>query len=272
MQRREWILATLAAGTGIGGTGCASLTGAGAVPSAAARSALASGGRLRVGFLASPLYATRSAADGTWAGVAVDLGRELASRLDLPFEPVVYTGVPALLAGGRAGEWDVVLTGITAERATSLDFTAAYVEVEWGLLARSGSALADAASIDRAGVRVGVVERASADALLSRSLKQATLVRAASVAELVALLDSGRADVVAATKATLYAAARDRAGARVLPDLILVEPIGMAVPKGRDAAAARYLGAFVEQAKRDGLIARAIERAGLRGIRVAASA
>jgi polar amino acid transport system substrate-binding protein len=235
----------------------------------ATRSALAPSRRLRVGFLASPLYATRAAASGELSGVAVDLGRELASRLGVPFEPVVYAGVPALLAGGRAGEWDVVLTGITAERAAMLDFTAAYLEVEWGYLARAGSSLGDAGSIDRAGVRVGVVERASADGLLSTSLKQASLVRAASVADLYALLDSGRADVVAATKATLHAAARDRAGARVLDGRILVESIGMAVPKGRDAAAARYLTVFVEQAKRDGLVARAIERAGLRGVNVA---
>jgi polar amino acid transport system substrate-binding protein len=269
MQRRKWILAALAAGAGIGNTGCAGVARADDPPLVAARSALAPDGRLRVGFLASPLYATRAAGTGELSGVAVDLGRELASRLGVPFEPVVYAGVPALLAGGRTGEWDVVLTGITAERAATLDFTAAYLEVEWGYLARAGSSLGDAGSIDRVGVRVGVVERASADPLLSASLKHASLVRAASVAELYAVLDSGRADVVAATKATLFSAARERAGARVLEGRILVEPIGMAVPKGRDPAATRFLTAFVEKAKRDGLVARTIERAGLRGVGVA---
>jgi polar amino acid transport system substrate-binding protein len=269
MQRRSWILAALAAATGGAGTVRAGNVGADGAAPPAAHAALAPGGRLRVGFLASPLYATRVAASEEWAGLAVDLGRELAARLGVPFQPVVYTGVPALLAGGRAGEWDIVLTGITAERATFLDFTAAYIEVEWGFLARADSGLTDAGSIDRPGVRVGVVERASADALLSASLKQASLVRAASVPELFALLDSGRADVVAATKATLHAGARDREGARVLDGRIYVEPVGMAVLKGRDEAAARYLSAFVEHVKRDGLVALAIGRAGLRGVGVA---
>lgn len=275
MQRRTWIGAALAAAAGIGSTGCAGVADVDRAPSDAARAAravLAPGGRLRVGFLASPLYATRAADGGEWGGVAIDLGRELASRLGARFEPVAFAGVAPLLAGGRDGAWDVVLTGITAERAATLDFTAAYLEVEWGYLARAGSPLVDAGAIDRPGVRVGVVERASADALLSASLKQASLVRAASVAELYAVLDSGRADVIAATKATLHGAARDRAGARVLEGRLLVEPIGMALPKGRDAAGVRYLSAFVEQAKRAGLVARAIERAGLRGVGVAAPA
>lgn len=271
MQRRQWMrgAATLLGAAAALGAGCASPVEA---PASAVRQSLAPGGRLRVGFLASPLYATRPAAGGEWAGVAVDLGRELAARLGVPFEPVVSTTVPALLAGGGAGEWDVVLTGITAERAASLDFSAPYVEVEWGYLARADAAFADTRAVDRTGVRVGVVERASADALLSASLRQATLVRVPGVAALPALLDSGGADVVAATKATLHALATQRADRRVLDGRLLAEPIGMAVPKGRDAAAARYLAAFVERAKREGLVARAIERAGLHGVVVAAAA
>jgi polar amino acid transport system substrate-binding protein len=271
MQRREWMrgAAGLFGAAAVLGTGCASL---GEAPASAVRQSLAPSGRLRVGFLASPLYASRPAAGSEWAGVAVDLGRELAARLGVPFEPVVSTTVPALLAGGSTAQWDVVLTGSTAERAAALDFTAPYMEVEWGYLARADAALADAGSIDRAGVRVGVVERASADALLSTSLRQATLVRVPSVAGLPELLDSGRADVVAATKATLHASARQRSDWRLLGGRLFAEPIGMAVPKGRDAVAARTLAAFVERAKRDGLVARAIERAGLHGVIVSAAA
>lgn len=267
MQRRECLLAAVAGIFGsVGLYGCAGLDGASAE---AARSALAPTGRLRVAFLASPLYATRHATSGELAGVAVDLGRELAVRLGVPFEPVVHNGVAALLAGARSGDWDVVLTGITAERAATLDFSAPYLQVEWGYLVRAGVPVADASAVDRAGVRVGVVERTFADAALPARLAQATLMRTGSIAELQALLDDGRADVIVATKATLFAAARERPGARLLDDRVLVESVGMAVPKGRDAAASRYVAAFVDQAKAQGLVASAIERAGLRGVIVA---
>jgi polar amino acid transport system substrate-binding protein len=43
----------------------------------------------------------------------------------------------------------------------------------------------------------------------------------------------------------------------------------MAVPKGRTAAAARYIGQFVEEAKAQGMVKAWIDRAGLRGVAVA---
>ena len=95
------------------------------------------------------------------------------------------------------------------------------------------------------------------------------LVRTASVPELYALLDAGKVDVISATKATLFAAAGSRPGSRVLDGRILVEPIGMGVPKGRDGAAAAYVGKFVQDAKAEGIVKSAIERAGLRGVVVA---
>jgi polar amino acid transport system substrate-binding protein len=270
MQRREWLLASVSVLLGSATLGgCAGIN---AVPAEAARSALAPTGRLRLGFLATPLYATRHPTTGELSGIAVDLGRELAARLGVPLEPVVHNGVAALMAGARpgsVGEWDVVLTGITAERAMTLDFSAPYLQVEWGYLVGAGAAVTDAAAVDRVGVRVGIVERTFADAALPGRLARATLVRVSSIAALQALLDDGRADVVVATKATLFAAARDRPGARVLDGGVLVEPVGMAVPKGRDAAASRYVSAFVEQAKAQGLVTAAIERARLQGVSAA---
>jgi len=44
--------------------------------------------------------------------------------------------------------------------------------------------------------------------------------------------------------------------------------IAMAVPKGR-AGRLAYIGDFIQEAKASGLVQRAIERAGLRGVQVA---
>ncbi|MBI2313414.1 MAG: helix-turn-helix domain-containing protein [Betaproteobacteria bacterium] len=74
---------------------------------------------------------------------------------------------------------------------------------------------------------------------------------------------------ISATKTALFAEAGKQPGSRVLDGRILVEPIGMGVPKGRDTVAAVYVGKFVEEAKAEGLVKSAIERAGLRGVVVA---
>lgn len=153
--------------------------------------------------------------------------------------------------------------GINRERAALLDFSPPYMEVEQGYLVRAD--IQGEADVDKDGVRIGVLEKAGADVLLSRALKKATLVRAANVSELFALLDTAKVDVIAATKTALFAGAGSRQGLRVLDGSILVEPIGIGIPKGRSAAAA-YVEKFVKDAKAEGLVKSAIERAGLRGV------
>jgi polar amino acid transport system substrate-binding protein len=78
----------------------------------------------------------------------------------------------------------------------------------------------------------------------------------------------GKADVISLGKPGLFAIAAKQAGSRVLDGRILAEQVGMGVPKGRNAAA-EYVGKFVEEAKAEGLVKSAIERAGLRGVVVA---
>ena len=263
MRIRNWLSAVIV-GLFIGG--CAGMqSGA----SSETRAALAPTGKLRVAFFAAPLYAIKDPVTGELKGVAIDLGKELAQRIGVPFEPVSYAGVPALIGGAKSGEWDVALTGIDAARAAAMDFSAPYMEIEQGYLVRAGVSIATASDVDKAGIRVGVLEKSAADNLLSRTLKNATLLRAKSVPELNALLVSGKADVIALGKTGLFAAAAKLPGSRVLDGSILVEPIAMGVPKGRDSAAAAYVGKFVEEAKAEGLVKSAIERAGLRGVVVA---
>jgi len=263
MRIRDWLCVGVV-GLFIGG--CAGMLG-GVTPET--RAAVAPMGKLRVAFLSAPIYATKDSATGELRGVAVDLGKELARRVGVPFHPVVYPNPPALLGGAKSGEWDVALTGINAERAAVMDFSAPYMEVEQGYLVRAGVTIATTADVDKAGVRIGVLEKAGADLHLSSSLKNAVLVRVKSLAENYALLDTGKADVIAATKTALFEGAASRPGSRVLDGRILVEPISMGVPKGRNAAAAVYVGKFVEEAKAAGLVKSAIAQAGLRGVVVA---
>ncbi len=233
------------------------------------RAALAPTGKLRVAFISAAIYATKDPATGELKGVAVDLGKELARRVGVPFDAVLYTGNPGMIAGAKSGEWDVALTGIVPEREAVMDFSAPYMELEHGYLVPPKTSIATASDVDKPGVRVGVLERSGTDIHLSRTLKNATLVRTKSVAELEALGGTGKADVISIGKPGLFAMAAKQRGSRVLDGRILVEPIGMGVPKGRNAAASVYVAGFVEEAKAQGLVKSAIERAGLRGVVVA---
>ena len=82
-------------------------------PTSEQRMALAPTGKLRVGFLSTtPIHATKDAASGEFKGPAVDLGKEMARRIGVQFEPVPYTSFPPVLAGAKSGEWDIAMIGI----------------------------------------------------------------------------------------------------------------------------------------------------------------
>ena len=267
----RWLAARAAHGAvaGVLGLLCSACTSIQTAPPDEVRQALAPTGKLRVAFIVAPLYATKDPTSGELRGVAVDLGKELARRTGVPFEPAGYPNPPAVIRGAHSGEWDVALMGINAERSAAMDFSAPYMEVEQGYLVRAGVPILDASGVDKAGIRIGVIEKSGADLHLSGTLKNATLVRA-NLGDLFSQMAAGKLDVIAATKAALHSAAAKQPGARVLDGRILVEPIGMGVPKGRDAAAARHVWQFVEDAKAQGMVKEAIERAGLRGVTVAA--
>src|SRR5215831_14813999 len=61
------------------------------VPTLEEKQALAPTGILRVGlYLGGPANAHKHTASGEMKGVAFDLGQELARRMRVPYEPVIY--------------------------------------------------------------------------------------------------------------------------------------------------------------------------------------
>ena len=69
-------------------------------------------------------------------------------------------------------------------------------------------------------------------------------------------------------KPVLFEMSNQLPGSRVLDGRPGIDPHAMAMPKGRDLGVA-YARQFIEDAKSDGLLKAAIERASLRGVVVA---
>jgi len=234
-----------------------------------ARQALAPTGKLRVGLqLGSPHNVIRDPASGEMKGVGFDLGKELARRLDVPIEPVMYPSVGALLEGGKAGAWDVAFVGFSPARAKAWDFTALHMEMEFGYLVPAGSSIMTMADVDRPGVRVAVQEKSQPEVFLSRILKNATVVRGPSLAGTVEMLKSGTADAIFSIKPSLFEVSNRLPGSRVLDGAAGMDPHAMVMPKGRGPGVA-YARRFIEEAKAGGLVKGAIDRAGIRGAVVA---
>ncbi len=110
--------------------------------------------------------------------------------------------------------------------------------------------------------------RANYELYLSRNLKHARLVSAESAAAAFELLASGKVDALAGLTQALLGLQPRLPGSRLLEGRFMGVQQSIAVPKGKEAGLA-VLRQVVEDSKRSGLVARAIERTGARGVRVA---
>jgi polar amino acid transport system substrate-binding protein len=233
-------------------------------PTPEEKQALAPTGRLRVGlYIGGPTNAVKDSVSGEMKGVGFDLGQELARRMRVPYEPVIYPTPRAVVEAIKSGGWDVAFIAQDPDRERIMDFTAVYMSIEHGFLVPSGSPITTIADVDRPGIRVGVPAGGSVIPPLKRTLRNAELIDS-SIAGGVELLRSGQVDVFAANKANLFEISDKLPGSRVLDGRFSVDRFALGIPKGRESALA-YLRKFIEAAKSEGLVDAAVKRAGVRG-------
>ncbi len=230
---------------------------------------LVQAGKLRAGLgVVAPHWAIKDPATGELRGVAVDLARALAARLGVELVPVEYPSPPRVLDGLKDGAWDVGFLGIDPSRAAVVDFSPPYLQIDATYLVPAGSSIRKLADADQPGVRIAVSRKTVEDIVLSRMIKRAELLRVETVGAGFDLLRAGNADVLATPRPTALLRSAQLPGSRVLEDRFHATFGAMAVPKGQ-AGRLAYISEFVEEAKASGLVQRAIDRAGVRGIQVA---
>jgi polar amino acid transport system substrate-binding protein len=206
----------------------------------------------------------RNPVSGEVSGVSVDLGKELAKRLGVPYEQVEYQRIAEVIDGLKSGAVDFTITNATPERAKGVDFTQPLLAVELGFLVPPDSPISTAADVDRAGVSVGVTQGSTSQSTLPRELKNASVVPAPTLKVGIEMLSQRRLDAFATNKAILFEMSDSLPGSRVLADRWGVEYLAIAIPKGR-AEGMVYVRRFVDDVESQGLVMRAAERAGLRG-------
>lgn len=240
--------------------------------SSAVLSDLAPTGKLRVGInLSNFLLTKKDPASGEHGGVAVDLGRELGRRLGLPVELVPYPNPGALADAAKSGVWDVGFLGAEPQRANEIDFTAAYVEIEATYLVPPGSKLKSIADVDADGIRIGVPTQSAYELYLTRSLKHAKLEHEKGADNAFKRFVDDKLDALAGLRPRLVTDQENLPGSRILDGNFTAVQQAAGTPKGRKAGA-RYLRELIEDVKATGLVAKAIETNGVRGLTVAPAA
>ncbi|HWP60396.1 MAG TPA: transporter substrate-binding domain-containing protein [Candidatus Acidoferrales bacterium] len=229
---------------------------------------LAPTGKLRVAlFTANPVVASKNSTTGEITGPSVILGRALAANAGVPLAPIEYTAIAKLVEDAKFGVWDVAVVAVDPSRRAVLDYAPSHLVVDLTYLVPPGSPIRRVPDADQPGNRIAVARGAATGLILERSLKQATLTPAENEPAAFELIRQGKAQAYAQNRFLLLGLVDRLPGARVLDDGFASIEIAFALPKGREAALA-YVSAFVKRAKASGDVARAIEAAGIRGVRV----
>ncbi|HEY6256879.1 MAG TPA: transporter substrate-binding domain-containing protein [Xanthobacteraceae bacterium] len=205
--------------------------------------------------------------NGTGA-VIVQVAQALAQRLGVELVLVGHPSPPALVECLKAQACDAGFLGFLPNRTGEVGFTAPYIQVPFTFMVRPGAAIHSVADADKAGIRIAAVRSHASTQTLARILTRAEMTVVEIPDEAFELIRSGRADAWAAPRPPLLEYAAELPGARVLDDHYGANLQSMAVPKDQ-AGRLDYISAFIEEAKASGLVQRAIERAGERGIEVA---
>jgi polar amino acid transport system substrate-binding protein len=237
------------------------------VPPADAVKDLAPTGKLRAAINFGNGVLAQKGAAGEPKGVTPDLAGALAKRLGVPVEFVPYEAAGKVFEGAKAGAWDVGFIAIEPVRAADIEFTAPYVVIDGTYMVRKDSPLKDVGDVDKPGIKIAVGLGSAYDLYLTRTIKNAALVRAkvGGGKAMIELWLNDKLDAAAGVRQQLEVYAKDHPGVRIMSGAFqeIKQAMGMPKKDGKaGAAGAKYLAAFVEEMKASGFVAEALKRSG----------
>ncbi len=202
-------------------------------------------------------------------GMSIDLARALGAELNIPVELVVNKTAGKSVETMESGRADIGFFAIDPARGREIAFTWPYVLIEGFYLVRDADPITSNDQVDVAGKRVVVGKGSAYDLFLSRHLKQAEIVHAASSQAVVPTFIEQHIDVAAGVKQQLQMDTKGMKGVRLLPERFMVIRQAMGIAKDRGPQAALFLRHFVEKMKAQGFVKHSMTRHNIDGANVA---
>src|SRR5436305_11743486 len=223
-------------------------------------------GKLRVAIAISPaggaFWSTKTESGG-YAGVPVDLGKEMAAQLGVPVEYVAHQNSGQIVDAASKGTWDVTFLPKDPEREGRMSFGPIYEVADATYIVKAGSPATNFQTLDQPGTKVAAVNNTTTMRGAIAHLKNAKVTGYQSYDEIFGLLKSGEVDAFALSRDQLNAMAKKLPGTRVLHETFKQTVTGVAVPPHHPKALA-FVHEFMTRAKSDGTLRKAYDNNGLK--------
>ena len=227
---------------------------------------LAPTGKLRVAIGISPAggayWSTKTEAGG-YAGVPVDLGKEMAAQLGVPVEYVAYPNSGQITDTASTGVWDVTFLPKDPERETKMSFGPVYEIADATYIVKPGSTVTNFQSLDQPGVKVAAVNNTTTMRGAIAHLKNAKVTGYQTYDEIFGLLKNGEIDAFALSRDQLNAMAKKIPGTRVLDETFKQTTTAVAVPLNHPQALV-FATKFMTEATSSGMLRKAYDNNGLK--------
>ena len=223
-------------------------------------------GKLRVAIAISAaggaFWSTKTEAGG-YAGVPVDLGKEMAAQLGVPVEYVAHQNSGQITDAAAKGSWDVTFVPKDAERETKMAFGPNYEFVDATYIVKAGSSVTNFQSLDQPGIKVAAVNNTTTMRGAVAHLKNAKVTGYQTYDEIFGLLKSGEIDAFALAREQLNDMAKKLPGTRVLDETFKQTIRAVAVPLNHPLALA-FAAKFLTDAMSNGVLRKAYDNNGLK--------
>jgi len=227
---------------------------------------LAPTGKLRAGMNLGNNLFTRKNESGELLGVSVDLMQELAKRLGVSLEMVIYEQPGQVADDATKGVWDIATLAIEKTRAKTIAFSPGMTEIEAGYVVHQNSTLKSTEEVDAKGMKIAAPAKAGYELYLTSALKNASIVQTKNFADSIQIFNDHQVDAIAGLKPNLIESMHKLPEGKLLQGKFMTVNHGFAIALGK-AAANVYLQNFVNELIETGFVASSIEKHQIKGLK-----
>jgi polar amino acid transport system substrate-binding protein len=198
---------------------------------------------LKIGVAAGDPWYYRDPSSGTWTGLGVMLGAEVAKDLGVKLVPVETTWGNSV-AALQAGQIDIMFVlDATDERKKAIDFpTMPLLWYAQGVLTKEGLVAKSWSDLDKPEVRMGVALGTATDRDLTKRLPNAKIERFTNTDETIAAFMAGRVDGIGFYHPALVIAySKIRKGKVQIPQPVVALPTSAGIRRESDGGFRGFL-------------------------------